>query len=852
MVKQEWKNIFHNAWIMVVIVAIIAIPSIYACVFLGSMWDPYGNVDEIPVAIVNEDKEVTYNDKSLAVGEELVKNLEDNDSMQFHFVNADDAMKGLEEGNYYMVITIPSDFSKNATTLLDDQPQKMELNYTTNPGTNYIASKMDDSAMAKIKEEVSSSVTKTYAQTIFDQIDVLSNGLGDASDGTQQLYDGVDQLVAGNKTISDNLKVLASSSLTFNDGAKTLTNGLKDYTDGVVTVNNGVYTLKNGLDTLNNSTGALSEGVHQLNQGSQALKQGINDYTNGVSLAYQGTQQLVGNNAVLSKGVNDLGAGTTMLSEANQQLLLKVSSLSEQMSQQLSSQAANIQKLEAGNNDFSEKLKELKAAANSSTDQNNAILDNLKNYNLTDDQKKQIGKALATSNAVNDSLLKEDGVINTAIYLANTNNQMISGLSQSISQVSASLKAQGTTPETMGLIQALNTIQSGLDKIDASVNGGTYKTLNSQNQIVEVNVQKEQSLAYGVQAYLAGTSQVNDGLKTLTSNNETLVGGSQQLASGTDSLAKQTPTLVSGIKALDTGVSTLYDGTTKLVSNNPTLLGGAQALGNGATQMSSGANQLADGSTTLGTGLTTVQDGVTTLNTSLKDGADKSKMATNQSTYDMMSAPVTTSHNEISTVENNGHAMAPYMMSVALYVAGLSFTLMYPIRHGIKEAKNGLKYWASKATVMYTVSTVAAVVMISCLRLINGFEPQQLLMTYLFAILVSAAFMSIIVLLNMTTGFIGEFLLLVFMIINLGGSAGTYPLETSTGFFKAIHNFVPYTYSVNGFRKVISMATASISTEIWVFVGIFIVCSLLTICYYQFKNKEDKHIIPQSFEKVNE
>ena len=77
MVRQEWKNIFHNAWIIVVIIAIIAIPSIYSCVFLGSMWDPYGNTGEIPVAVVNEDKEVTYNDSSLAVGEELVKNLED-------------------------------------------------------------------------------------------------------------------------------------------------------------------------------------------------------------------------------------------------------------------------------------------------------------------------------------------------------------------------------------------------------------------------------------------------------------------------------------------------------------------------------------------------------------------------------------------------------------------------------------------------------------------------------------------------------------------------------------------------------------------------------------------------------
>ena len=112
--------------------------------------------------------------------------------------------------------------------------------------------------------------------------------------------------------------------------------------------------------------------------------------------------------------------------------------------------------------------------------------------------------------------------------------------------------------------------------------------------------------------------------------------------------------------------------------------------------------------------------------------------------------------------------------------------------------------------------------------------------------------MSLVMLLSLTTGFIGEFLLLVFMIINLGGSAGTYPLDTSATIYKIIHPFVPYTYSVNGFRKVISYTTCSLSTELAVFIGIFVICSILTVVYYQFKNKEDKHLVNEVFEKVNE
>ncbi len=215
MIKKEWSAFLKNWWLIIVAIAIIAIPSIYSGVFLGSIWDPYGNTGEIPVAVVNEDHKVTYNDATLDIGKELANNLQNNDSMSFNLVNASKAKQGLEDGDYYMIITIPSDFSKNATTLLEDEPKKMILNYTTNPGTSYIASKMDDSAITKIKEEVSATVTKTYAKTIFNQISTVGNGMNEAADGSKQINDGTNQLIDGNNLITTNLKTLADSTLIF-------------------------------------------------------------------------------------------------------------------------------------------------------------------------------------------------------------------------------------------------------------------------------------------------------------------------------------------------------------------------------------------------------------------------------------------------------------------------------------------------------------------------------------------------------------------------------------------------------------------------------------------------------------
>ena len=87
--RQEWKKILKNPWMVIILIAIIAIPAIYTSVFLGSMWDPYGDADQLPVAVVNRDRKVDYEGKTLEIGDELVKNLKESKALDFHFVNED-------------------------------------------------------------------------------------------------------------------------------------------------------------------------------------------------------------------------------------------------------------------------------------------------------------------------------------------------------------------------------------------------------------------------------------------------------------------------------------------------------------------------------------------------------------------------------------------------------------------------------------------------------------------------------------------------------------------------------------------------------------------------------------------
>ena len=111
MLKNEWKKLFQSKFMIAVMVAIILIPTIYTAIFVGAMWDPYGRLERLPVAVVNKDQPVMYNEKELNVGEDLIKNMKEDNSLGFHFVDEKTAESGLANGTYYMVITIPEDFS---------------------------------------------------------------------------------------------------------------------------------------------------------------------------------------------------------------------------------------------------------------------------------------------------------------------------------------------------------------------------------------------------------------------------------------------------------------------------------------------------------------------------------------------------------------------------------------------------------------------------------------------------------------------------------------------------------------------------------------------------------------------
>lgn len=135
-------------------------------------------------------------------------------------------------------------------------------------------------------------------------------------------------------------------------------------------------------------------------------------------------------------------------------------------------------------------------------------------------------------------------------------------------------------------------------------------------------------------------------------------------------------------------------------------------LSDGTSKLSDGTAVLANGSKDLQAGITAVSDGITVLNTSLNDGADKvSKNAVTDNNIDMFVNPLSIEETQVTTVKNNGHAMAAYMMSVGLWVWCLAFCLMYPLVEYHDKLKNGFSWFMSKAVILYPTAVIMAVVL---------------------------------------------------------------------------------------------------------------------------------------------
>lgn len=717
MFLKELKEIGRNRMLRVSVIAVMLIPLLYSGVFLWAFWDPYGHLDQLPVAVVNSDKGADFEGESLHIGDELQEELEKSKDFDFHIVSKKEALDGLKQQEYYMMIEIPENFSHNATTLMEKKPEQLELIYTSNESYNFVSSQIGQSAMKEIRASIQKDVTKTYAKSMFDAVKKMGDGYTEAEKGAGKLDEGALKITNGTSELKKNLAALADSSVSFSSGIDKASEGSKQVTTGAATLSNGLSQLSGGQAKLVNGGKELQEGTNQLATGASALQDGL-------ASASSNTPKLIDGTVAVQNGVDQFRGQIPALADGTASL------------------ASGANELDAGMDQFETELKsQISIAQKAQMDELMPVLSQV----MTKEQLEAMQKKMtAQQEALNT------GISSGFDELQNGSGQLASGATELNKTISS------TMPEK------LNQLSTGLGDIQEG----------------------QKQLQSGLENLGSGASQLNVGAQNLQA-------GSQTLVSGLNTLAEKTAEAKSGADTLAKGTKELSDGLAELAG--------------GSHQLSDGAGKLAGGSAELAKGSAELEQGTKKLQTELTRAADEAgNVKATDDTYNMMAEPVQVEKQSFHKVPNYGTGMAPYMLSLGLFVGAIMLTIIFPLKEAPEQPKNGLSWFAGKLGVFLFVGALQAAAASFFLLGVLDLQVQSVPRFLLLAFITSASFMTLIQMLATILGNPGRFVAVLILISQLTASGGTFPLELIPKALQHLTGFLPMAYSINAFRAVIS------------------------------------------------
>ncbi|MDZ4466885.1 YhgE/Pip domain-containing protein [Bacillus cereus] len=656
LLRKEFTEIIKSKKILIPIIAVLFVPILYAGMFLWAFWDPYKQLDDLPVAVVNLDKGAVFDGKPIEVGKGLVDNLKDNKSFKWEFVSEKEAKKGMEGRKYYMLVRIPDDFSSNATTLLKDNPKPLNLEYIPNESLNFLSSQIGGTAIEKIKTEVSSTLTKTYAEKMFDSIKDVSKGLADGAEGASKLHDGSSELHDGSSKVTDGLHTLQGKSGEIQTGVGKLFDGSGKVTAGLNTLNSktgemqigigklvdGSGKVTNGLNTLNSKTSEMQAGIGKLVDGSGKVTDGLNTLNNktgemqkGIGELRDGSEKVTGGlNKLVSKS-GELKTGTTDLSNGMEQLVggqkqLEVASQKiekglQDLNSKVKSSAAGLEEIQSKGPSILNTVNEKIDGAGANVNQLNELTQS------TAGDAKNAAQDVTNLQKQIESLPKEyqeqlQPFITSAVKSTATVQQKAAGvaggtnkLNEEVKQLKSEINQKtGDGQSKLPNAAELQSLTAGIEQLSSAQKGFVEKF---QGFGAKLNTAKEGANKFKNESgqLIDAINQLADGSGQVTTGLDTLSAGANQMAGGVNQLADGSSQVTGGLGQLSAGANQMAGGVNQLADGSNQVTGGLGTLSVGANQMAGGVNQLADGSGQVTTGLGTLSNG----STQLIDGVNK-------------------------------------------------------------------------------------------------------------------------------------------------------------------------------------------------------------------------------------
>lgn len=319
---------------IIIFMVVLLIPLIYSFFYLKSYWNPYGNLSDMKIAVVNLDAGKDGSNE----GNEFVKSLKESDIFNIQEVSETEAEDGMKKGDYYATIKIPENFTECLKSASLEDKQIATVTYSPNQATNYLATQIVNSAVKTIQLNLQSKVDKEIIAELSNKLNEVPNSLQTISDGADSILNGAESLDSGIKQISDGTNQLSNSYSEFNAGVQSAYSGSENLQSGIAQVSSGVTNLQAGsqnldgaIDQINSgidgmsvngaeSVTALVTGVNRLNENagklnsyatdganlSKSLATDVNVYVGSVNAMQQELQALLTNSTVSSEEVKNV------------------------------------------------------------------------------------------------------------------------------------------------------------------------------------------------------------------------------------------------------------------------------------------------------------------------------------------------------------------------------------------------------------------------------------------------------------------------------------------------------------------------------------------------------------------
>ncbi|GFZ31043.1 phage infection protein [Clostridium zeae] len=481
--KRDMKSIAKNPIALLIVGGLCIIPSLYAWVNIKACWDPYENTSTIPVAVVNNDKKVTFRGKDINIGDEVVKKLKENKKIGWTFVNSKSASLGVVDGTYYAVIEIPEDFSSSFLSVLSGNPKKPQINYKVDTKANPVATKITGVAKNTLTEEVTSNFVETVNETIFSSLNDVGQN---AEKNKQDIIKLKDNIINMNKNMDFILSTLQNINTRSGDLSKFMTEikstlpSISSGLDAAVQSNeNNKNLIKSTQNSMNSSFDNINTTLNESQASSYRIQASIKELNASTSSAAETqTNTIIGQITMeisnINNGINSAIDFLQKVNEAspNSEVTKMITSL-KNIQSALNDERGRLDTARTQLNEANKINKDMVDSINNgATNMNTQIINATKQYNTsTRASLNSIANNLITATSDANDLLKSakelnnqiDKLMNTAIDGSNLANKVSGDMNYRLLEFKDTIRKLSEKLELVNnndLVQIISILQS--------------------------------------------------------------------------------------------------------------------------------------------------------------------------------------------------------------------------------------------------------------------------------------------------------------------------------------------------------------------------------------------------------